>query len=95
MAYESDDGASDPLLGGFSDPSTSTNVPYDRDSGMHADGDDIYAPKKRNLGDSYLKQLEYTPLVFKVIQLLYNVTTDPFLYCLERVLRYIFNTDFA
>uniref|UniRef100_A0AAV1TZ72 Amino acid transporter transmembrane domain-containing protein n=1 Tax=Peronospora matthiolae TaxID=2874970 RepID=A0AAV1TZ72_9STRA len=65
MAYKSDDGASDPLLGGFSDSSTSTNVPYDRTLEMSVDGEDICAPKKRNLGDSYLKQLEYTPLIFK------------------------------
>ena len=67
MNHAPDDGASEPLLKGVSDSTSAyTTEHYDPSSGLPVDPCDMLVRKKPNLRDSYLKQLEYTPLIFKV-----------------------------
>ncbi|KAG3141999.1 hypothetical protein PC128_g24881, partial [Phytophthora cactorum] len=67
MSHENDNGVTEPLLpfkGRSNSLSSTPNVVYDRDSTEHVERGDVHV-KNRPLRDSYLKQLGYTPLIFK------------------------------
>ncbi|KUF86404.1 Gamma-tubulin complex component 6 [Phytophthora nicotianae] len=69
MSHENDNGVTEPLLparfkGRSNSLSSSPNVVYDGDSTGHVERGEGHV-KNRPLRDSYLKQLGYTPLIFK------------------------------
>ncbi|RMX64777.1 hypothetical protein KXD40_003416 [Peronospora effusa] len=68
MVLENDNGAIEPLLrsGRVKLPSSAANVAYGRNSGEQIERDEIYETKSRPLRESYINQLGYTPLIFKV-----------------------------
>ncbi|KAI9988148.1 hypothetical protein PInf_024413 [Phytophthora infestans] len=68
-SHENDNGVTEPLLpahskGRSNSLSSTPNTVYDRDSMEHVERGEVHA-KNRPLRDSYLKQLGYTPLIFK------------------------------
>ena len=68
MVHENDDCAMEPLLssGRVKLLSSPTNIAYDRNTEEHIKSDDIHETKRHPLRESYLSQLGYTPLIFKV-----------------------------
>ncbi|OWZ10088.1 Sodium-coupled neutral amino acid transporter [Phytophthora megakarya] len=67
MSRDDDNGVTEPLLHahGRSNSLSSTNVVYDRHTVEHVERGEGPVKKNRPLRDSYLKQLGYTPLIFK------------------------------
>lgn len=72
MSHEVDNGVTEPLLKGRSN--STTNVVYDRNAAEHVERGDAHVKRGRPLRDSYLKQLGYTPLIFKVNSFLWRVS---------------------
>ncbi|KAE9049497.1 hypothetical protein PR001_g3264 [Phytophthora rubi] len=70
MSHEDDNGVTEPLLpahfkGRSNSLSSATNVMYNSNTVEHAERGDAHVKRGRPLRDSYLKQLGYTPLIFK------------------------------
>ncbi|KAG7396681.1 hypothetical protein PHYBOEH_001910 [Phytophthora boehmeriae] len=67
MTLETDNGVTEPLLprGRATSVPSAPNVVYDRNSTDHVERGEVDGKKNRRLRDSYLKQLGYTPLIFK------------------------------
>uniref|UniRef100_H3GW21 Amino acid transporter transmembrane domain-containing protein n=1 Tax=Phytophthora ramorum TaxID=164328 RepID=H3GW21_PHYRM len=77
MSHESDNGVTEPLLpahskGRSNSLSSSANGVYDRNTAEHVERGDVHVKRNRPLRDSYLKQLGYTPLIFKVNSFLWR-----------------------
>ncbi|KAG6584814.1 Sodium-coupled neutral amino acid transporter [Phytophthora cinnamomi] len=84
MSHEYDNGVTEPLLPGrfkgrSNSLSSTTNVVYDRDTAEHIERGDVHVKRGRPLRDSYLKQLGYTPLIFKVNSFLWRPNDDDLL----------------
>ncbi|RLN90509.1 hypothetical protein BBJ28_00011570 [Nothophytophthora sp. Chile5] len=70
MTHENENGVLEPLLpvrgkGRSSSAPSSPNQAYDHDAPDHVERGDDYVKRGHPLRDSYLKQLGYTPLIFK------------------------------
>jgi hypothetical protein len=79
MSHEYDNGVTEPLLparskGRSNSLSSGANAVYDRNTAEHVERGDIHVKKNRPLRDSYLKQLGYTPLIFKVNSFVWRVS---------------------